>query len=286
MTPDRAAVAGLGYTADFASWTMPPGCSAGAPSAAAVPATAKASPGTGMWARSGGPAAVQRSVHDITSLQYQRMSEHAWPPSATSRPSGSAMPHKQHRATCGGHRRSHCVAGGGSADTRRGPPGSCPGTISGEVTAEACEAMIPPRGTQVTRPPAHLQRPGRPACDVIRQARSYQARSWLAKLAHTKPAHPKVATHALGAQGKAAKSLSSHPKSLRSHSHQSDLQFARPGRGDRASTRRPSVAGEGQREHHGKQDNRQADQHVVVAGPGDHLKANSSPAVTVCQAWP
>jgi hypothetical protein len=200
---------------------MPPGCSAGASSAAAVPATAKASPGTGMRARSGGPAAVQRSVHDMTSLQYQRMSAHAWPPSATSRPSGSAMPHRQHRATSGGHRRSYRVAAGGSAGTRRGPAGSCPGPVSGNIviTAEACEAMIPPRGTQVTRPLAHLQGPGRPACDVIRQARSYQARSWLAKLAHTKPAHPKVATQAPAAQGKAAKSLRSHPKSLRSHSH-------------------------------------------------------------------
>jgi hypothetical protein len=177
MTPDRAAVAGLGYTADFASWSMPPGCSAGAPSAAPVPATAKASPGTGMWARSGGPAAVQRSVHDMTSLQYQRMSEHAWPPSATSRPSGSAMPHKQHWATWGGHRRSHCVAGGGSADSRRGPAGSSPGPVSGDivVTAEACEAMIPPRGTQVTRPLAHLQGPAGPLVTSS------------GKLSHTKP---------------------------------------------------------------------------------------------------
>ena len=47
-----------------------------------------------MCARPGGWAVVQRFVHDMASLQYHRMSAHAWLPSGTKRPSGSAMPHK------------------------------------------------------------------------------------------------------------------------------------------------------------------------------------------------
>ena len=43
-----------------------------------------------------GRLAVQRSVHDLASLQYQRMSAHAWPPSGTIRPVGSAIPHNEH----------------------------------------------------------------------------------------------------------------------------------------------------------------------------------------------
>ena len=158
----RQQLRGLGYTAAFASWTMPPGCSAGAPSAAAVPATVTASPGAGMRARSGRPAAVQRSVHDTTSLQYQRMSAHAWPPSATSRPSGSAMPHKQHWATSGGHRRSHCVAADGSADTRRGPAGSCPGPVSGPRTPYSYgEPQSNPGRSLTTESPARNELGGR-----------------------------------------------------------------------------------------------------------------------------
>ena len=41
-------------------------------------------------------APVQRSVQDLASLQYQWTSSHASPPSGTSRPSGSAMPHREH----------------------------------------------------------------------------------------------------------------------------------------------------------------------------------------------
>jgi hypothetical protein len=43
---------------------------------------------------------VQRSVHALASLQYQRTSAHAWPPSGTIRPSGSSMLHSAHLATC------------------------------------------------------------------------------------------------------------------------------------------------------------------------------------------
>ena len=47
-----------------------------------------------MCALPGGWAVVQRFVHDMASLQYHWMSAHAWLPSGTKRPSGSAMPHK------------------------------------------------------------------------------------------------------------------------------------------------------------------------------------------------
>ena len=40
-----------------------------------------------------GRLAVQRSVHDLASLQYQRMSAQAWPPSGIIRSVGSMMPH-------------------------------------------------------------------------------------------------------------------------------------------------------------------------------------------------
>ena len=43
---------------------------------------------------------VQRSVHALASLQYQRRSAHARPPSGTIRPSGSSMLHSAHLATC------------------------------------------------------------------------------------------------------------------------------------------------------------------------------------------
>jgi hypothetical protein len=39
---------------------------------------------------------VQRSVHVLASLQYQRTSAQAWPPSGTIRPVGSAIPHNEH----------------------------------------------------------------------------------------------------------------------------------------------------------------------------------------------
>jgi len=80
--------------------------------------------------------------------------------------------------------------------------------------------MIPPRRTEVTRPPALLTKPRTPARrDVIGQARSYQARSWWAARSY-QGRTSKVATHARATQGKPAKSLSSRWNSLRSHSHQ------------------------------------------------------------------
>ena len=58
-----------------------------------------------------GRFAVQRSVHDLASLQYQRMSAQAWPPSGTIRPVGSAIPHSEHWADGKGRcRSSRCVA--------------------------------------------------------------------------------------------------------------------------------------------------------------------------------
>ena len=200
-----ANMGGASHPARFACSSMPPSRPAAVASGAASRAPATAVPGTaGVCAGPGGRAVVQRSVHDRASLQYQRMSAHAWPPSGTSRPSGSAMPHMEQWATSSGRSRSRRVAAGGSASARRGLTGCCSGRIPGDtvVSDESCGAMIPPRGTPVTRPPALGTKPGTAAGDVDRQARSYQARSWWAarsyqarswsaKLAHTKPAHPR-----------------------------------------------------------------------------------------------
>jgi hypothetical protein len=136
-------------------------------------------------------AATQRSVHEMESLQYQRMSAHAWPPSGTSKPSGRAMPHNEHCATSSGRSWSRCAAVGGSADARRGLPGSCSDPVPRDLvkTDEACEAMSPPRGTLVTRRPDLLAKPGRPARESAgKLAHTKPARGW-AKLAHTKPAY-------------------------------------------------------------------------------------------------
>ena len=70
--------------------------------------------------------AVQRWVHAWASLQYQRRSAQAWPPSGTSRPSGSSMPHSAQRATC---------------KARRPPPCCCV-----DAADERSAAMVPPRG--------------------------------------------------------------------------------------------------------------------------------------------
>src|ERR1700733_4027710 len=67
--------------------------------------------GVGAICACRGRLAVQRSVHDLASLQYQRISAQAWPPSGTIRPVGSAIPHNEHCAD--GKRRvrsSRCVA--------------------------------------------------------------------------------------------------------------------------------------------------------------------------------
>ena len=69
----------------------------------------------GAMCGSRGRLAVQRSVHALASLQYQRMSTHAWPPSGTIRPVGSAIPHNEHWADGKGRfRSSRCVAIAGS----------------------------------------------------------------------------------------------------------------------------------------------------------------------------
>src|SRR5580698_3818531 len=67
--------------------------------------------GVGAMCACRGRLAVQRSVHDLASLQYQRMSAQAWPPSGTIRPVGSAIPHNEHWADGKGRcRSSRCVA--------------------------------------------------------------------------------------------------------------------------------------------------------------------------------
>ncbi|MGO8888999.1 MAG: pentapeptide repeat-containing protein [Streptosporangiaceae bacterium] len=43
---------------------------------------------------------VQRWVHDRASLQYQRRSAHASPPSGTISPIGCSRPHREHFAAC------------------------------------------------------------------------------------------------------------------------------------------------------------------------------------------
>jgi hypothetical protein len=81
---------------------------------------------------------------DLASLQYQRMSAHAWPPSGTSKASGSAMPHMAHSAASSG-RSSRRAAAGGSATAGSGPAGCCSGLVSCDVLTadEACGAMTP-----------------------------------------------------------------------------------------------------------------------------------------------
>jgi hypothetical protein len=65
---------------------------------------ASGSPAEGIEARRPVPGslAVQRSVQDLTSMQYQRMSAQACPPSGTIRSSGNATPHSEHWAGCDG----------------------------------------------------------------------------------------------------------------------------------------------------------------------------------------
>jgi hypothetical protein len=69
---------GVDYTADCAASDMLPGSSADALSGAAFPAPREVSSGAaGVCARIGGLAVVQRSAHDMASLQYQRTSAQA-----------------------------------------------------------------------------------------------------------------------------------------------------------------------------------------------------------------
>jgi hypothetical protein len=69
---------GVDYTEDCAASDMLPGSSADALSGAAFPAPREVSSGAaGVCARIGGLAVVQRSAHDMASLQYQRTSAQA-----------------------------------------------------------------------------------------------------------------------------------------------------------------------------------------------------------------
>jgi len=139
--------------------SMPLSGLAGTASGNAAPAPAPALPGSArMRACRGGSAVIQRSVHDLASLQYQRMSAQARPPSGTSKASGSAMPHMPHSAVSSG-RRSRCAAAGGSGSARCG---RCSDLVFCDVvtTGEAGGAMIPPRGTQVAGPRPHATAQG------------------------------------------------------------------------------------------------------------------------------
>jgi hypothetical protein len=64
-------------------------------------ASSPAVPGTGHGSAGRAESAVQRRVHDLVSLQYQRMSAHAEPPSATIRSADRWSPHSQHSTTAG-----------------------------------------------------------------------------------------------------------------------------------------------------------------------------------------
>ena len=73
----------------------------------------------------------------LASLQYQRRSAHAWPPSGTIRPSGSSRPHIAHLATC---------------RPRRPPPCCC------ADAADKSAVIVPPRRA----PTLILRCPGSP----------------------------------------------------------------------------------------------------------------------------
>lgn len=169
---------------------MPSNCSADASAGAGSPAAVTPWPGRPADLRL--RAVVQRSVHDLTSLQYQRTSSDARSPSGNSRPSGRTMPHREHEATSNARRRLlSCSAAGESASAGRGRTGSCSDCpASGMViTDETCGATNPPRGTPVTRPSSprsaartvtrevNWQARSYPSPLTIGQARSYQARS-------------------------------------------------------------------------------------------------------------
>jgi hypothetical protein len=111
---------------DHASWTglpsnsagtgpdAPPGLrpAAGAGLLGAIGAVGGARlGGVGAMCACRGRLAVHRSVHALESLQYQRMSAQAWPPSGTSRAVESAIPHNEHWADGKGRlRSSRCAA--------------------------------------------------------------------------------------------------------------------------------------------------------------------------------
>lgn len=102
--------AGSRTAAGYASSVMPrssagTGSSAGRGSGAA-PGLSSPAEAAGAACPVPGGLAVHRSVHDLASLQYQRMSAQAYPPSGTIMPIGSAMPHSEHWADCGWRRRS------------------------------------------------------------------------------------------------------------------------------------------------------------------------------------
>jgi hypothetical protein len=107
------------FQAGSASSNFPPSGLVGAASGntSREPATVMPGSAGAECACRGGRAVVQRSVHDLASLQYQRMSAHAWPPSGTRKARGSAMLHMAHSATSSG-RGICCVPAGGSASAR------------------------------------------------------------------------------------------------------------------------------------------------------------------------
>jgi hypothetical protein len=180
----------MGRASSGTSAGAPDGAGGGGAAAGAWPNGAGRRAGAGRdW---GGRAAIQRSVHDLTSLQYQRTPSHELPPSGTSRPSGRAAPHREHSATSNGRRRfPPSPVGDGSTGTGRGFTGTCSGCLTWGIATidETCGAMTPPRGTGHEAAPVLVSRgqDGRLAT-FIRQARSYpsplvacQARSYQAR---------------------------------------------------------------------------------------------------------
>ena len=105
-----------------------------------------------------GRLAVHRSVHDLASWQYQRMSAQAWPPSGTIRPVGRAIPHSEHWAEGKGWwRSSRCVAIDESPQANGRLIGlplavrAAPATVSASPVRRM-RPFFPPQGHQPLRP--------------------------------------------------------------------------------------------------------------------------------------
>jgi hypothetical protein len=147
------------------------------------------SPTEGIEARRPVPGslAVQRSVHDLASLQYQRMSAQAWPPSGTSRPVGSPIPHNEHWADGKERlRSSRCVAIDESPHANGlliglPPALRTPSTGAPAVLVRRMRPLFLPRGTNHS----DLRHPGTRA-DVAVGA-PYQNLATLARTTQGKP---------------------------------------------------------------------------------------------------
>ena len=150
--------------ADYASSRML-GSSVGTGSSADTESSAApglGSPTAGIEARRPVPGslAVQRSVHDLASLQYQRMSAQASPPSGTIRSSGNAMPHSEHWVDCDGRGWSLCCRAIGApracemlVHRKSATPSGAP--AGSTAVADGAYAAIVPPCEQNHRGPRH-----------------------------------------------------------------------------------------------------------------------------------